>query len=98
MNSVQHITPRLMDDMAVAQYTGFSRSWLRNTRYDDQKRVKAGEAAVGIPCYKIGRSIRYYLEDVDKWLNSVKDGSNPAFGESNFVADISHLKNLDEAS
>lgn len=95
MQSVQQITPRLMDDVALAQYTGFSRSWHRNTRYEDARRVAAGEEAIGVPCYKIGRSIRYYLEDVDAWLNRIKEGNHPAL-KSDFQADITNLRNLDE--
>jgi len=55
-------TPRLITEKELSQITGRALSTLRNDRH----------RARGIPYLKLGRSVRYNLEDVYKYLKSKK--------------------------
>lgn len=48
-----------VDEKVVAKMTGFSLQTLRNHRHLRR----------GIPYYKLGRSVRYCLEDVKKYFD-----------------------------
>ena len=51
---------RYVDEKAVSQLTGWSLQTLRNHRYLNR----------GIPYLKCGRSVRYDLQDVHKFMQS----------------------------
>jgi len=92
MKAVQHIDPRVFDDKAAAIYCGKSVSWMRNTRYDDQRRIAEGKPPIGAKWIKQGRSIRYYREDLDTWLDRFKEGQPDGWQDSQAYQDTSGLK------
>jgi len=53
---------KYIDERTVANLTGFALSTLRNSRFH----------GVGIPYYKIGRSVRYCLDDVLQYMEEHK--------------------------
>ena len=53
-------TVRWIDEYRVAQITGFSLSKLRNDRWLGR----------GFPFYKVGRSVRYRLDEVYEYMES----------------------------
>lgn len=67
MNSADRTAcqPRALTELEAANYIGMSRSFLAQARMDGnrQKRTPAP------PFIKIGRSVRYLREDLDKWLD-----------------------------
>ena len=75
MHATQKIEPRVFDDDSGGIYIGKSRSWIRNARSDDQKRIADGMPPKGPTGVKIGRLIRYYREDLDAWLDSFKSAT-----------------------
>lgn len=91
MQSTQKIEPRIFDDRGAAKYDGFSVSWHKSTRYTDRKRIANGEEPIGPKWTKIGRNIRYFREDLDKWLTSLHDRTHPAW-QSDFESDTHGLK------
>lgn len=52
-------TPRYLNEVEVSKMTAIAVSTLRNQRFQ----------GVGIPYIKIGRSVRYSLDDVVRYLN-----------------------------
>lgn len=60
-----NFAPRAMSEHEAAQYIGMSRSYLAQARMDGE-RAKRTPAP---PFIKIGRSVRYLREDLDKWLD-----------------------------
>ena len=75
------IKPRIGKDKDkdLAIYTGLSISWFRNARYEDKTRVEEGLPPKGPPYFYMGRSVRYDLDYADVWIDSIRDGSNPAY-------------------
>lgn len=74
------IKPRLAKDKVLSDYLGGGRqSWLRNTRYDDEKRAEQELPPLGPPYFHIGRSVYYDLDEADTWIDSIKNGTNPAY-------------------
>ena len=65
LNYQQH-TPQYLTEKEVALMTGIALSTLRNNRAMNQ----------GIPYSKIGRSVRYLLEDVERFFESKKINTN----------------------
>jgi hypothetical protein len=53
-------TPKYIDEQEVAKITGRALSTLRNERFN----------RCGIPYYKIGRSVRYSLQDVIDFMEA----------------------------
>jgi len=51
---------RVLTDKEAAYYIGMSQSWLRQARCQGRKDAP--------PFIKIGRSVRYLVEDLDSWL------------------------------
>lgn len=49
---------RCLDESDTSRYTGYSRSWLRQRRMHGE----------GPPYYRVGRSVRYLVADLDRWL------------------------------
>ncbi len=57
---------RALSEIEAAEYTGLSRSTLRQGRMDGQREGR-------IPCpphVKVGRKVLYLIEDLDGWLES----------------------------
>lgn len=55
---------RLLDEIETARYLSFSRQFLRKSRMEGKRKNHAD----GPPYFKIGRSIRYSIEELDKWI------------------------------
>lgn len=54
----------VLNEKDTAMYIGMSVSWLRQTRMNGQLKGRTP----GPPFIKIGRSVRYYIADLDAWL------------------------------
>lgn len=65
-NQKPSINKRALSEKEASEYIGMSRSFLRQSRMDGNRenRTPAPEFL------KIGRSVRYLIEDLDEWLNS----------------------------
>jgi len=92
MKTVPSIQPRVFDIPGAAIYISKSPSYVRNERYADMERIENDEPPKGPKWVMQGRNVRYYREDLDAWLDSFKDQSNPAW-DYNFQSDTTHLKN-----
>ena len=92
MKVVKQIQARAFDTAGAAVYISKSPSFLNNTRLSDKDRLANGEPPKGPKWVMQGRNIRYYREDLDAWLDSFKDQSNPAW-DYDFQSDTTHLKN-----
>lgn len=55
---------RSLKDKEASEYIGMSESWLRHNRISGQR---LGRIA-GPRFIKVGRSVRYLMEDLDAWL------------------------------
>ena len=55
---------RMLLEAEAARYIGMSRAFLRLSRCEGAY----GNRTPGPPYYKIGRAVRYKLEDLDAWL------------------------------
>jgi predicted DNA-binding transcriptional regulator AlpA len=53
---------KVLNDVETSKYIGMSTSWLRMARCTGNPDAP--------PFIKIGRSVRYRLNDLDAWLNS----------------------------
>ena len=73
--------PRYLNEIKVSEITGRALSTLRNERF-------RGE---GIPYIKVGRSVRYSLQDVVRFMESRKINTSNEEGE----IDISKLSTGD---
>ena len=51
-------TPRFITEQQLSEATGMSLSHIRNQRWN----------RTGIPYYKLGRSVRYRLDEVIQWM------------------------------
>lgn len=56
--------PRLLPDMKAADYIGMSVAFLRADRY----RGHVGGRTPGPAFIRLGRAVRYRIEDLDLWL------------------------------
>lgn len=61
----EKIQPRALNEIEAARYIGMSRSYLAQARMDGY----VGNRTDAPRFIKIGRSVRYLLEDLDNWLN-----------------------------
>jgi predicted DNA-binding transcriptional regulator AlpA len=57
---------RALTEIEASNYIGMSRSFLRQSRMDGQRENRTPAP----PFIKIGRSVRYLLEDLDNWLDN----------------------------
>jgi predicted DNA-binding transcriptional regulator AlpA len=57
---------RVLSEIETAQYIGMSRSYLRQARMEGNRDNRTPAP----PFIKIGRSVRYVIEDLDCWLDS----------------------------
>ncbi|QIA66028.1 helix-turn-helix domain-containing protein [Vibrio astriarenae] len=65
MNST-NIEKRAYTEQETAAYIGMSRSFLRQSRMEGQRKNRT----VAPPFIKIGRAVRYLKEDLDQWLDN----------------------------
>lgn len=62
------IRPRLINEKDAARYIGMSESFLRKGRMEGKRQGKTPPP----PYLRLGRSIKYRLEDLDQWLEARK--------------------------
>ncbi len=60
------VAKRALTEIETAQYIGMSRSFLRQSRMEGNR----GNRTKAPKFIKIGRSVRYLIEDLDNWLDS----------------------------
>lgn len=60
----QPVTRRLLTDPEAATYLGVSLSFLRQGRMEGRR----ANRSPGPPFIKMGKAIRYDLQDLDSWL------------------------------
>jgi excisionase family DNA binding protein len=60
------MTGRLLDAREVAEWLGVPVSWVRES-------ARSG----AIPCVRLGRYLRFDLEDVEAWIASCKQPGHP---------------------
>ncbi len=58
------IEKRLLNEQETARYISMSRSFLRTARMDGP----VGNRTVAPPFIRIGRSVRYAIDDLDSWI------------------------------
>ena len=61
---------RALTEREAAQYIAMSRSFLRQDRMNGKREGRTPGPAF----LKIGRSVRYLKEDLDKWLEKFRQG------------------------
>lgn len=69
-----HLWPRLMNEVDAGTYIGYSKSWMRNTRYEDTQRIANDKPAKGPKFIKQGSNVRYLLEHLDEWIDQFVEG------------------------
>lgn len=60
------IQPKALTEIEASQYIGMSRSFLAQARMDGNRDSRTPAP----PFIKIGRSVRYLREDLDRWLDN----------------------------
>jgi len=63
-------TIRALTEQEAARYIAMSRSFLRQDRMNGRREGRTPGPAF----LKIGRSVRYLKEDLDKWLEKFRQG------------------------
>jgi predicted DNA-binding transcriptional regulator AlpA len=64
----QSVTARSVTESEAAHYVGMSQSYLRQSRmYGDRENRTPGPRFL-----KIGRSVRYLVDDLDAWLEQFR--------------------------
>lgn len=74
-------TARAFTEVEASQYIGMSRSFLRQSRMEGNRTGRTPAP----PFIKIGRSIRYLKDDLDKWLESFRKNISGNFLEASDV-------------
>jgi predicted DNA-binding transcriptional regulator AlpA len=64
------ITTRALSDAETSDYIGMSESWLRQSRMNRNPEAP--------PYVKIGRAVRYLIDDLDDWLAKRRRGAGPS--------------------
>lgn len=64
MMETQPVKRRLLTDPEAATYIGMSISFLRQGRMEDRR----ANRSPGPPFIKMGKAIRYDIQDLDAWL------------------------------
>lgn len=73
-------TKRVLNDKETSAYIGMSASWLRHGRIEGSRFNR-----IPLPPFiKIGRSVRYLIDDLDAWLAQ--------FEKFNHLAQFTHEK------
>ena len=60
------IQPKALTEIEASQYIRMSRSFLAQARMDGNRQNRTPAP----PFIKIGRSVRYLREDLDRWLDN----------------------------
>lgn len=68
------INPIVLTEADAARYIAMSRSFLRQSRMDGVR----DRRTPGPNFLKIGRSVRYLREDLDRWLEQFRPEERPA--------------------
>ena len=69
MNQVPSSLPaRVLNEYQAAAYIGMSRSFLAQSRMDGRR----DNRTCAPPFIKIGRSVRYLMEDLNDWLDQFR--------------------------
>jgi len=66
------VNKRALTDPEASKYIGMSKSFLRQSRMNGDRNNRTP----GPPWIKIGRAIRYLIEDLDEWLDEHRVESN----------------------
>jgi len=69
------MTQRALKEPEAAQYLSMSASFLRQSRMDGMRENRTP----GPPFVKIGRAVRYLVDDLDAWLRTYRQ--EPSKGE-----------------
>lgn len=69
-----NVEKRVFTELEAAEYLGVSRSTLAQGRMNGPTRGRK----ISPPYLKLGKSVRYLKEDLDKWLESLRINRNPA--------------------
>jgi predicted DNA-binding transcriptional regulator AlpA len=64
----QSVTARSVTESEAAHYVGMSQSYLRQSRMDGDRENRTP----GPRFLKIGRSVRYLVDDLDAWLEQFR--------------------------
>ena len=62
--------PHALTEQQAASYLSMSRSFLRQGRMNGDRENRTPTP----PYYKIGRSVRYKISDLDTWLEQFRQG------------------------
>jgi len=62
--------PHALTEQEAAHYLSMSRSFLRQGRMNGDRENRTPPP----PYYKIGRSVRYKISDLDTWLEQFRQG------------------------
>ena len=65
---------RALSEHEAADYIGMSRSFLRQDRMNGHREGRTP----GPPFLRIGRAIRYLIDDLDAWLEALRIAPKPA--------------------
>lgn len=68
---LSHIPCATLKEPEAARYIGMSVPFLRISRMDGER----AKRTAGPPFIKIGKAVRYRIEDLDAWLLSNRRGS-----------------------
>ncbi len=82
MESTHQVQPLVVDSKGASVIDNLSPSWHNNTRLTDAKRNEQGLPPKGPPYFYIGRKVVYEVEALRKWLDSIRDGTNPAYQDA----------------
>ncbi|WP_456294861.1 helix-turn-helix domain-containing protein [Vibrio sp. AK197] len=75
------VVKRAFTEQETAAYIGMSRSFLRQSRMEGQRKNRT----MAPPFIKIGRAVRYLKEDLDQWLESHTKRDHLSQKESTYV-------------
>jgi len=62
----KHVSPRALTEVEAARYIAMSRSYLAQARMEGHRTSRTPAPRF----IKIGRSVRYLLEELDRWLDA----------------------------
>ena len=73
-HSLDRKKQRALSEKQAATYIGMSRSYLAQSRMEGDRATRTPAP----PFIKVGRSVRYLLEDLDEWLDRLHKHKNTA--------------------
>ena len=80
----QSVTARSMTESEAARYVRMSQSYLRQSRMDGDRENRTP----GPPFLKIGRSVRYLVDDLDAWLEQFRPDNGKVVTMANTTSPI----------